>query len=130
MNKKIKKIIYTLCATALMSTTISGIVANAYNDYFEFNLGRGESAFSVSAQKTSSNSTYNDFADIYTTSGFESTFYYRVYNDAKTTALTDSYSLENRVCAYYYDNVTCNDYYRIKCNAGYYGAYVGGEWKP
>lgn len=130
MNKKIRKIISTFCVTALMSTTISGIVANAYDDRFNFNLGRGGSAFSAPATKISSNDIYNDFADIYTTSGFESTLYYRVYDKDKTTALTDSYSLENRVCAYYYYNIVCNDSYHIKCNAGYNGANVGGEWKP
>lgn len=137
MNKKFKKILVSLVASAMCVTgsmgAISASAATNESAVFAFTLGTGETDYSNPATKLN----YLSYGTVTPTSGnlSSSTYLYAtIYTADKTTLLTYSYLLTelNRTTRIFY-NTTTPSYgssLRLRGYAGYYGVTVAGGWTP
>ena len=135
MTKKFKKFLASAVAIISLTTGMIGLSAFATYNGFSFSIERGTSGFSSnSAQKTVSHNTSQDYAIVVPASGNVSSTmcYLSVYNSSKNTAYSSSYRISslNTFHIPYSRNLTVNNNYYLKAEAGYYGVELSGDWEP
>ena len=114
MTKKAKRIVSSVIATLVVSTSVTGLISIASYGHFYFELSGSSNGYSDPVQKSVIHST-SDYADVLPTSGLAASWFN---------------SVEGKHIPYTYPSPGGGEDMVLKGTAGYYYTKLGGYWEP
>ena len=134
MTKKAKRIVSSVIATLVVSTSVTGLISIASYGNFYFELSGSSNGYSNPVQKSVIHST-SDYADVLPTSGLAASCpigigvadYYSHTMRAQTIWFN---SVEGKHIPYTYPSPGGGEDMVLKGTAGYYYTKLGGYWEP